>query len=331
MPVYLFANNKGGVGKTTLSTNFAAALAKADEGRDVLYVDLTFTKSTSQILLGDAPPVSFVTVLDGFYRSKATRDGLVWSVWLAFIATAVALKLSGVRVGAAVALAFIGYLYYMVTRVLLRRSNPLGHAAASTLLPNLKVLTGGESLARFANAPFPWKMALREWKVPAGTHVVIDIDNTLDDFARFGVSLATQIIVPMSLSPADFDRLCVDPRNQSLFDFARSLGATPRLVHLVVNRVRCTNNDRDDDGRFGVTAADADAVTSLRRRFENKVGHEVRVSAVREIPPSAMNHMHAARLPFVCMKAGAKTVPEAQLEGVCGDMDALVADALACA
>ena len=34
MAVYLFANNKGGVGKTTLSTNFAAALAKYKDEAD---------------------------------------------------------------------------------------------------------------------------------------------------------------------------------------------------------------------------------------------------------------------------------------------------------
>lgn len=330
MPVYLFANNKGGVGKTTLSTNFAAALAKADETRTVLYVDLTFTKSTSRILLGDASPASFARLLEQFYRSKKTRDGLLWSVGVAFVATAVALKLSGVRVGAAVLLAFLSYLYYTVAYALFRRVDPMRHAAASTLLPNLKVLTGGESLARFANAAFPWKMAIKEWKVDhARTDVVIDIDNVLDDFARFGIALATHVIVPMTPSPVDFERLCVDPRNRSLFDFAREMSATRRVTHLVVNRLRCTNNERDEAGRFGLSAADAAALDDLRQRFEAKIGHDMKVGVVREFPPSVMNHMHAARMPVVCMTGGAKTVPEAQLEGVRGDMQALAAAASA--
>lgn len=330
MPVYLFANNKGGVGKSTLSTNFAAALARADETRTVLYVDLTFTKSTSQILLGEASPVSFVRLLDEFYRAKATRDGLLWSVGVAFVATAVALKLSGARVGAAVLLAFLAYLYYMVTYALFRRVDPMRHAAASTLLPNLRVLTGGESLARFANASFPWKMAVREWKLAdARTDVVIDIDNVLDDFARFGMTLATHVFVPMTLSPMDFERLCVDPRNRSLFDFAREMSASRRVTHLVVNRLRCTNNERDEAGRFGLSAADAAALDDLQKHFEAKIGHEMKVGVVREFPPSVMSHMYGARVPVVCMKGGSKTVPEAQLEGVRGDMQALVVAASA--
>lgn len=330
MAVFLFANNKGGVGKSTLSTNFAAALALADPEREVLYVDLTFTKSTSQMLLGDAPPRSFAGLLAEFYKSKRTRDGVLWSVALAFVAAAVAMQLSGPRTGAAVVLAFVAYLYYMVKCVLFRRVDPSRHAAQSSLAPNLKVLSGGESLARFANAPFPWQMALKEWHVAnRATRVVIDIDNVLDDFARFGLALASRVIVPMTLSPMDFERLCVDPRNGSLFEFARAAGALGRVAHVAVNRLRCSSNARGEDGRFSVSAADAEAAQALQRRFEGKAGHAVQLSFVREMPPSVTSHMHGASLPVVFMKAGAKTVPEAQLDGVRGDMEALVRDALA--
>ena len=128
MSVYLFANNKGGVGKSTLSTNFAAALAASDETRKVLFVDLTFTKSTSELLLGDALPVSFVKLLDEFRRSKTTRDRLLWSFFASFVAMAVGLKIAGARAGATIALVYLSYVYYMVKHVIFKRTTREGGA-----------------------------------------------------------------------------------------------------------------------------------------------------------------------------------------------------------
>ena len=52
IPVCLFANQKGGVGKTTLSTNVAAALAK--RGERILALDLDYQGSMTSLFLAEA-------------------------------------------------------------------------------------------------------------------------------------------------------------------------------------------------------------------------------------------------------------------------------------
>lgn len=64
IPVCLFANQKGGVGKTTLSTNVAAAFAK--RGERVLAIDLDYQGSMTSLFLAEAKerPDKFPSLVD---------------------------------------------------------------------------------------------------------------------------------------------------------------------------------------------------------------------------------------------------------------------------
>lgn len=68
----VFANNKGGVGKSTISCNLAAVTARLLPDKRILYIDLTLTESISKILLGDATPASMSKVL-GLLSEVRTR------------------------------------------------------------------------------------------------------------------------------------------------------------------------------------------------------------------------------------------------------------------
>lgn len=52
MKIYSFYNNKGGVGKTTLSQNAVALYAKNNPDKQVLVLDLCPQANISQFLLG---------------------------------------------------------------------------------------------------------------------------------------------------------------------------------------------------------------------------------------------------------------------------------------
>lgn len=323
--VVVFANNKGGVGKSTLSTNVAAAWAKEHSERRVLYVDLTFTHSISSILLGTTKERSFLSVIEDFKRSHAARQNILWSLAVWFVAMAVALRASGVSLGVAVAAAYLSYVYYAITGVLLKRVTPLSSAAKSSLLDNLYVLTGGDALAAAANSAFPWKIAKKEWKVDKSIDVIIDIDNALDDYARFAISIATDVVVPLTLNPHDFDRLCKDPRNGSLFEMCRGMGMESKVRHMVVNRLRCTSGERDVDTQlFGVSASDYDAAHVLLDRFSEQSCKDVKLRFVRELSPAVMHAMHTHKTPIALLSHSTCKVPENQLESSTGDMDAIV-------
>jgi hypothetical protein len=209
-------------------------------------------------------------------------------------------------------------LYYR--KKVARKVNPMEFASMSTHSKNLGVLVGGESLAR-ASKGFDWKIAAGEWTVPADVDVVVfDVDNVLDDFARFAFSVSDGVVVPSTLNMFDFERLCVDPRNNALFDFLREMpaGKRPKVSGVVFNRVKCVANAKKDEieddvaDEFDISASDKSLRDGVEARFEEKV-HVGRYAMVREMPPSVMNAMFDQRKP-VCMLSASSHMGTA-LEG----------------
>ena len=312
---YVFANNKGGVGKSTLSTNVVAAYAKAFPAKKILFVDLTLTKSIARILQGDVPFAPVYAVVERMCAQKRHRRRALW-ILLVTAPAAVAVLAVGRALGAALFFAYAaGMLWYYRKRAS-RRVNPLEYACVSEHAKNLHVLVGGESLARAAK-DFDWRTAAGEWTVPASVDVVVfDVDNVLDDFARFAFAVSQGVVVPSTLNMFDFERLCVDPRNNSLFDFllAMPAKARPAVSCVLFNRVKCTANakEEDDTETFGISASDRALRDAVEARFEEKttVGKYL---MVRELAPSVMNAMSDQRKP-VAMLAGSAHLGTA-LEG----------------
>lgn len=309
----------GGVGKSTLSANVVAAYAKSFPQKKILFVDLTLTKSIARLLLGDASPKLTLDVVEHMCRQKVHRTRAFIITLVSSPATAMLAYVGG-PLGAVmfVMYALCMLLYYR--KKVARKVNPMEFASMSTHSKNLGVLVGGESLAR-ASKGFDWKIAAGEWTVPADVDVVVfDVDNVLDDFARFAFSVSDGVVVPSTLNMFDFERLCVDPRNNALFDFLREMpaGKRPKVSGVVFNRVKCVANAKKDEieddvaDEFDISASDKSLRDGVEARFEEKV-HVGRYAMVREMPPSVMNAMFDQRKP-VCMLSASSHMGTA-LEG----------------
>ena len=288
---YSFCSNKGGVGKSTLSTNLAAAYALAHPNETILYCDLTFTKSISNILCGSTNPASMMGVIHMMSGVSRRRDAAKRLATIVIPLLAGVVYMLPLVPGAIFVGLFCGVMYTYVFKYVLQRVDPLASSCTSTLAPNLRVLVGGETLAA-ASKEFPWETAVKEWKVPSSVDVVIfDLDNVLDTYAKFALMVSNHVIIPSSLNLMDFERLCIDPRNNSIFDFIKELPKKhqPTIKGVVFNRVKCIGNaaDDEDDEDFKMSASDSSLRDKLVGMFNAKLPVGT-FALMRELPPSTI-------------------------------------------
>merc|ERR1712118_249675 len=133
-------------------------------------------------------------------------------------------------------------------------------------------------------------------QVPDSVDVVIfDIDNVLDDYAKFAFSVSKDLIVPTSLNPNDFERLCTDPRNNSLFDFIEDMPAKfrPNFHAVIFNRVRCMKEQCANGDAFGISSDDRRCRDGIQAQFAHKLGRSSmdNCTIMRELPASLMQSM----------------------------------------
>jgi cellulose biosynthesis protein BcsQ len=298
----LFATNKGGVGKSTLSTNFAAVYARLNPGKKVLYVDLTMTRSISGVLLGSAPVKSMSSLLDALSKVRTMREKATYASWCV---TPVVLALVGMLTSKANVIILTLFLYVSLMYVAFskrtsKKVNPMSYGSESTLYTNLTVLVGGETLANMPSA-FPFKTATKEWRVPSDVDLVlIDLDNCLnDDYSRWALSIADEVVVPMSLSAFDFERLTVDPRNGALFNVLKTMGSrAPRVSAVVFNRLRVQAHESGGDAEFKISGDDQSVLNLLQDKIRVLVGDKHQITLMREMPSSIMSAMLSDGVPI---------------------------------
>lgn len=296
---YSFCSNKGGVGKSTLSTNLAAAYALAHPDEKVLYCDLTFTKSISNILCGETTPASMLGVIHMMSGIRRRRDTAKKFSYIIIPIVAAIMYAFPIVPALIVLCAFGGFLYVYLFKYVLQRVDPLASSCASSLAKNLHVLVGGETLAS-ASKEFPWETAVNEWFVPPSVDVVFfDLDNVLDTYAKFALLVSDYVIIPSSLNLMDFDRLCVDPRNGSIFDFINTLPKKkkPIVRGVIFNRVKCMSAKDEDEDDFKISASDMELKESITKSFKEKISVQTFV-LMRELPPSTIHAMLNSKKPI---------------------------------
>ena len=253
--------------------------------------------------MGDAPFAPTLAVVERMCAQQKHRRRAIWLITVTGPA-AVLMAYLGRAFGAGLFACYVITMVWYYRRRAARKANPLDMSAVSSLAKNMHVLVGGETLARAA-PHFDWKVAVSEWTVPATVDVVVfDVDNVLDDFARFAFAVSQGVVVPATLNMFDFERLCVDPRNNPLFDFLHDMPAKkrPAIAGVVFNRVKCVANQSDDEAEtFGISASDRGLREKVEARFAEK-GTVGSYAMVRELPPSVMNAMFDQRKPIAMLE-----------------------------
>jgi cellulose biosynthesis protein BcsQ len=300
---FVFASNKGGVGKSTLSTNIAASYALTHPDKNVLFVDLTFTKSISNILLGDAAPplqnslIQFIEAIDK--KEKNIKKLILFSIPV----------LAGIIHACSAFVAFcilvFDLVFIIMYYVYIGKMNKITIVSRkSTLFPNMQVIVGGDLFAKsMKDKAFPLATALKKWNLSgweSADVVFFDVDNVLDDVAKFAFILANYVIIPTSLSAMDFERLCVDPRNTPIFEFLQSIPKKnrPKVKGVIFNRLKSINNSSESDHEsFTIAKAEMTIKRELEEKFREHIDVEHFVM-MRELPASLMQSMLDEKKPI---------------------------------
>jgi cellulose biosynthesis protein BcsQ len=328
-------NNRGGSGKSTTISCIAAQCAL--NGQRVLYVDLTLTDASWKSVAGgtvetnDVPLSSELIVSTQEASARAVHEKFdaaatkytqrkLWAGALGF------LMLPGFDLPVAafwaciVVSAIFTACAHLVDRAFRSRYSVANVPdltfvvpATSRLCTNLSYFAGGKTLKSAAMSGFDWKALAYQWKSgmcaprakdgSAFDVVFFDVDNTIDDLARFAFAMSDCIVVPTSLAEADFRRLEEDPRNGSLFDELELLPADLKPTHLIIvaNRLRVSSNT-GSGAHFGVSEADRSALARIEALFEGRpTPHLSGPLLMRELPASVARvaQLKGVALPFV--------------------------------
>ena len=243
--VYVFVSNRGGVGKSTLVSQLAPAVAAGNALRDVLVLDLSIQGDTSTMLLGGfQQPTNFnpgirtlgaekiaqipvehraLGLLNSVYTTPAT------STWRGFLKprdSPFDFKLHSVNVNSA---------------------HPAGDAPRNLWLS----AGGGELFNAFPTvAALPLAQKLRAaFSKLKDTIVIIDTDAEISErvTSLVGIAAAQNVVLVSSSNWADYSRL-LDDRANSIFDLMANINRndtdfSAKITKIVFNNVNKRTND----------------------------------------------------------------------------------------
>ena len=121
----VFANNKGGVGKSTLSTNLTAAYALARPKSEILFLDLTLTRSISSLLLGNAKVFSMASIIAMLSTVKRRRENAFKLSIISLPVLALCLYAMSLVKAVVVLIAYLALMYLYLCKYALRTVNPM--------------------------------------------------------------------------------------------------------------------------------------------------------------------------------------------------------------
>jgi cellulose biosynthesis protein BcsQ len=248
---FVFASNRGGVGKSTLVAQLSTAFALKHPDVKVLVLDLTNTANTTSMLLRHQDALSIrerceagelrvrtFDMLEGLQRFAVEKASWwraltrLWSSTEAFDFSKHALAV---------------------------------HEHIPWSPPNLFLTVGGPETRR-ALAFDNWNDMVQAWHRTSGSTgsedswvIFCDTDATVEKpLAQFGLRVCRKLVVPITLSELDFERLFVeDELEPGLFPVLRMLGeeaaaqrseVPPAKLHQIIfNRVQKRENRESEE------------------------------------------------------------------------------------
>lgn len=261
-------NNRGGVGKSTIAFHLAHV---ASLSRTTCLLDLTATPTR------DAPKSSGKSA-SAALDLLSLGAGAPYAVLSAAIALAAALISPWSPTVAAVACsAAVAIIPFLRKKRLPLLWNEFGWAAGESLR-----IIGSDGTLPMSG--FHWKRAASSFCAPASL-TICDLDNVIDDSARFALRIATHVLIPTSFSEADAQRCLSDRRNGSVTEACCAHAAKARVL-LLFNRCRVQSSATEGDQEFGISAADAAARDRIVGLLAPYLPRNLVVGLFRELSPS---------------------------------------------
>ena len=243
-----FVSNRGGIGKSSLASQLAPAVALAHPDRNVVLLDLSIQGDATTFLLGGVAepndPASGARTRGGEAAAALPRDKCA-AGFLEALLTAPPLPMQpppratfwrGSPVAAVPAAA--AEPDWKAHAVKPCEVHPAGRCP-----PNLYILAGGKSLY---GVPFEGGLvpALRRALASSNAVVLIDTDAELSErgASLAGIAVADRLALVLSTSWSDYLRALDDPANSLLgaLEYLRTAHPTlsPRIAHAVFNNVQ---------------------------------------------------------------------------------------------
>jgi len=244
--ITVFCSNRGGIGKSSLTSQLAPAVALAAPDRPVLLVDLSIQGDATTFLLGGvAEPVDATSgartrggeVLASLPREKSAAAFLEALLESATAPAPVAARPSFWRGTPAPAAPTRAPIDWKAHAIAPRELHPGGMCP-----PNLFLLPGGKSLF---GAPFDsLAPLLRDALTAQDAIVLVDTDAELSErgASLAGIACADRLALVLSTSWSDYLRTLDDPANSLMealgFLKTKHPALSPRIAYAVFNNVQ---------------------------------------------------------------------------------------------
>ena len=288
MPSVVFANNKGGSGKTTLA--LSVAIAAADAGLDVLLVDLSRFGDASRAILGG-------------HREGEKK---LRSIPIDKTAAGVLQAIRGKRT----------WLQYLTWQP--KPGPPTLASACEVGSSGIKVIAGTERLSTlndfseddFKNAADQFRALITMHKGP----IILDTDHDIARtwYGRLGLAVADEIVLPVSANESDAGRLFY--QEDSLVTALQSLGAkcSAKIRRVIINGAINSSYDgsatielKNGEGLktqidFGMSKASRDDAKCVLEHLgehipTDRLTKDAKVIGVPLLPSSVQNSLQKAK------------------------------------
>lgn len=294
--VVAFANNRGGVGKSTLAYHTAHVVSQTTT---VCLLDLTATPTRD----GPASPgKSASAALDLLAQTDHVYHVAPAVAALAFIAAA---GPTAASICASAAILAAALVYRRLVPPPTLRWEDYGWEAGR----NLRIVGSDGTLP---SRGFRWQRAAAAFGAPAAV-TICDLDNAIDDTARFALTIASHVVIPTTFSESDARRALSDARNGSVFAECERRCARARVL-LLFNRCRIHSAAIVGDDEFTLAGPDREARDRVLSLLASHHSTPLQSALFRELPSSLRTQMD--HIPLVQITGDAALGAQTNLERI---------------